>query len=319
MSIKSGLEKVLKEYLIVKEIEQFAKNPLANFIRGELADTIKVACGDPEKYIIKGSAGQSQWVRGPWVGIFNPIITSSAQKGYYPVYLFREDMKGVYLSLNQAMTEAKAIYKSDAKTALKARSENFRALLGSDTNIFKENLINLAPSSQSNDTAFYEAGNIKAKYYPRDSIPSDDILIEDLQIVLSLYDDLLTGETASEAETMIEGDEPENIHFEDATKFRLHKKIERNAKLAKEAKKIHGYSCQVCGLNFEEKYGEIGKGYIEAHHLEPISKLKGKKVARDPAKDFAVLCANCHRMIHRTSFIGDIDKFITHHQNKDFI
>lgn len=313
MSIKSGLEKVLKEYLIVKENEGFAKNPLANFIRGDLAESIKAACGDPDKYIVKGSAGQGVWARGPWVGIFNPIITSSAQNGYYPVYLFKEDMQGVYLSLNQAMTEAKALYKSDAKTALKARSENFRAVLGDETGAFNEKTIDLAPTSPNNDTAFYEAGNILAKYYQLGAIPSDEILIQDLSAALSLYDDLMNGEAASEVNTLNEGDEPENIHFEDATKFRLHKRIERNAKLAKEAKRIHGYSCQVCGLNFEEKYGEIGKGYIEAHHLEPISDLKGKKVARDPAKDFAVLCANCHRMIHKTIFENDIAKFKRHH------
>lgn len=309
MTIKTGLEKVLKEYLNARENEAFAQNPIANFIRNDLAESIKAACGDADKYVIKGSAGQGVWARGPWVAIFNPIITSSAQNGYYPVYLFREDMQGVYLSLNQAMTEAKALYKSDAKTALKARAENFRAILGNSTGAFKDKVIDLAPSSPSNDTAFYEAGNILAKYYQLAAIPSEEILVNDLLEALTLYDDLMNGEAASEVETQIEGDEPESTQFEDATKFRLHKRIERNAKLAREAKKIHGFSCQVCGLNFEETYGEMGKGYIEAHHLEPISELKGKKVARNPRSDFAVLCANCHRMIHRSGFVGDISSF----------
>ena len=96
-------------------------------------------------------------------------------------------MQGVYLSLNQAMTEAKALYKSDAKTALKARSENFRAMLGSNTGVFKYKLIDLAPSSQSNDTAFYEVGNIIAKYYEKDAIPSEEVLIQDLLQALVLY------------------------------------------------------------------------------------------------------------------------------------
>ena len=309
MSIKNGLEKVLEEYIKARENEEFAKNPIANFIRDDLAESIRAACDDPGKYIVKGSAGQSQWVRGPWVGVFNPIITSSAQNGYYPVYLFKEDMQGVYLSLNQAMTEAKALYKSDAKTALRARSENFRAVLGSDTGAFKEKIIDLAPTSSTNDTAFYEAGNILAKYYQLGAIPSDEILIQDLSAALTLYDDLMNGEAASEVNTLNEGDEPENILFEDATKLRLHKRIERNPKLAKEAKRIHGYRCQACGLNFEEKYGAIGKSFIEAHHLEPISKIKGQKVSRDPKKDFAVLCANCHRMIHKSSFVGDLLSF----------
>lgn len=313
MSIRLGLEKVLREYLNARENERFAENPIANFIRNDLTNSIKEAMDDPNKYVIKGSAGQGVWARGPWVGIFNPIITSSAQNGYYPGYLFREDMQGVYLTLNQAMTEAKKLYKSDAKTALRARSENFRAILGSNTSPFFEKIIDLAPSDKNNDTAFYEAGNIIAKYYPISSIPSDFELKMDLKAVLDLYDDLMNGEAASEAESLVEGDEPENLHFEDATKFRLHKRIERNVKLAKEAKRIHGYTCQACELNFEEKYGEIGKGYIEAHHLETLSTLKGKKVSRDPQKDFVVLCANCHRMIHKSGNPGNIELFRSQH------
>lgn len=313
MSIRTGLEKVLKEYLNARKNESFAGHPIANFIRNNLADSIRDAIEDSDKYVIKGSAGQGVWARGPWIGIFNPIITSSAQNGYYPGYLFREDMQGVYLTLNQAMTEAKKLYKCDAMTALRARSENFRAILGPNTGSFQEKTIDLAPSDKNNDTAFYEAGNIIAKYYPLASIPNEDELIIDLETVLALYDDLMNSETASEAESIVEGDEPENIHFEDATKFRVHKRIERNSKLAKDAKKIHGYSCQACGLNFREKYGDIGKDYIEAHHLEPISSLMGKKVSRDPKRDFVVLCSNCHRMIHKSSFVGDLNMFIKKH------
>ena len=47
------------------------------------------------------------WAQLPWIAIFNPKITKSAQSGYYIVYLFREDMKGVYISLNQGVTEYK--------------------------------------------------------------------------------------------------------------------------------------------------------------------------------------------------------------------
>ena len=286
---------------------------LANFIRNELTNSVAEASEQLEKYLFKGSAGQGNWARGPWVAVFNPDITSSAQRGYYPVYLFREDMAGVYLSLNQAMTEQKELYKSDAKTALKAKAENFRAMLGPKTGGFNVNEIDLNPSAPSNDTAYYESGNIVAKYYPRDSIPNDEFLKKDLIQVLSLYDALLYGEAASESETIIDGDEPENMHYEDAGKLRLHKRIERNPKLAQAAKKILGCVCQVCGLDFEKRYGIIGKDYIEAHHLEPISELKGKKVRRDPGSDFAVLCSNCHRMIHKSSFVGDVQAFKKKH------
>ena len=62
--------------------------------------------------------------------------------------------------------------------------------------------------------------------------------------------------------------------------------------------RIHGTTCQVCGFNFEEHYGELGKDYIEVHHLRPLSSLD-EEVEVDPVQDLACICANCHRMMHR--------------------
>jgi predicted HNH restriction endonuclease len=52
----------------------------------------------------------------------------------------------------------------------------------------------------------------------------------------------------------------------------------------------------VCGFSFAETYGNWGEGFIEVHHLRAISEGRRKT---DPSMDLAVLCANCHRMIHR--------------------
>ena len=57
-------------------------------------------------------------------------------------------------------------------------------------------------------------------------------------------------------------------------------------------------TCQVCGFNFFEHYGELEKGYIEVHHIRPLSSLD-EEVAVDPAENLVCLCANCHRMMHR--------------------
>jgi hypothetical protein len=83
-------------------------------------------------------------------------------------------------------------------------------------------------------------------------------------------------------------------------KYAYHRKIERNRTAAHHAKKFHGTRCQACDLDFGERYGKIGQGFIEAHHLWPIATLEeGTPVKYDVAQDFAVLCSNCHRMIHR--------------------
>jgi hypothetical protein len=96
----------------------------------------------------------------------------------------------------------------------------------------------------------------------------------------------------------------EEGYFEDPRRYNVHIKIERrNSALVKRVKEIHGYACEACDLKFEDRYPALGEKnrYIEAHHLQPISTLKGTKpIKHDPRTDFAVLCANCHRMIHRT-------------------
>ena len=108
-------------------------------------------------------------------------------------------------------------------------------------------------------------------------------------------------------------DEQDNkTYFEDPTRFVIHKSIERNAALAKRVKQLHGYECEACGFRFERFYAGIENNqYIEAHHLQPLSALGTQKpVRRDPRRDFAVLCANCHRMVHRTKNPGDLKSFM---------
>jgi hypothetical protein len=59
-------------------------------------------------YRVKGSVGLGNWSETPWVGVFDPMVTESAQRGFYVVYLFRKDGSGVYLSLNQGTTAVQA-------------------------------------------------------------------------------------------------------------------------------------------------------------------------------------------------------------------
>lgn len=90
---------------------------------------------------------------------------------------------------------------------------------------------------------------------------------------------------------------PEGIEIE-----RKHKQRERNQAVIKEAKnefkgKYGRLYCQVCGFDFYSSYGEIGQDYIECHHILPISKLRGE--IKTKVSDIALVCSNCHRMLHR--------------------
>jgi len=73
---------------------------------------------------------------------------------------------------------------------------------------------------------------------------------------------------------------------------------ERNPYARRLCIKDFGTKCYICGFNFEEKYGEIGKGFIQVHHIIPLSEI-GEKYIIDPIKDLIPICPNCHAMIHR--------------------
>lgn len=61
---------------------------------------------------------------------------------------------------------------------------------------------------------------------------------------------------------------------------------------------IHGSRCKGCGLDFGERYGKIAAGFIEVHHVVPVSKMTPGYVV-DPRVDLVPLCSNCHSVVHR--------------------
>lgn len=74
---------------------------------------------------------------------------------------------------------------------------------------------------------------------------------------------------------------------------------ERDPALRAMALEHHGTRCQVCDFDFGQVYGDWGRGFAEVHHLEMLSDASKSGTLTDPTTDLAVLCANCHRMIHR--------------------
>lgn len=56
-------------------------------------------------------------------------------------------------------------------------------------------------------------------------------------------------------------------------------------------------ACEVCGFDFFAFYGELGRGFAECHHTIPLSEAVFQRKTR--LTDLAIVCANCHRMLHR--------------------
>ena len=69
----------------------------------------------------------------------------------------------------------------------------------------------------------------------------------------------------------------------------------------------HGLRCVVCGFDFEQVYGDLGKRFIHVHHLVPLAAVKREYVV-DPDADLCSVCPNCHAMLHRHSKVLSIDE-----------
>lgn len=74
---------------------------------------------------------------------------------------------------------------------------------------------------------------------------------------------------------------------------------ERNQQARQACINKYGYSCQICGLNLEQKYGPVGREFIHVHHINFISSEGGLSHTVDPLKDLIPVCPNCHAILHR--------------------
>ena len=83
--------------------------------------------------------------------------------------------------------------------------------------------------------------------------------------------------------------------------YRTHKYYERNSGLVSTKKQIAqdegSLICSICDFDFHKVYGEIGKGFIECHHITPVSEYSSKTSTK--IEDLALVCSNCHRILHR--------------------
>jgi 5-methylcytosine-specific restriction protein A len=113
---------------------------------------------------------------------------------------------------------------------------------------------------------------------------------------------LIRGALPTEA---VDQDAPEFVGFEGEQRRRyvLHRR--REASLRKKKLQAATYEnggalkCEVpgCGFDFKVRYGKLGEGFAHVHHLTPLADAPtdGRKVS---LKELAVVCANCHAMIH---------------------
>jgi 5-methylcytosine-specific restriction protein A len=156
--LQDVLEKIGAEYAEAKTGPS-TSHPLARYIRVGGPSEIARVVGDSSLEFYGGCGVSGNWAHVPWVGLFDPVITDSAQRGFYIVYLFSADMQRVYLSLNQGTTEIQGELGSGRETfdELRSRAAIMRERVSDNRDRLDSKAIDLA-SNQFYPRG-YEAGH----------------------------------------------------------------------------------------------------------------------------------------------------------------
>jgi 5-methylcytosine-specific restriction protein A len=158
-----------------------------------------------------------------------------------------------------------------------------------------------------------------ARYLQLDTVGSEDRAIPDkvsqsiqfdrqaagqlLQLLQRTFPDLVSGASAESDENTAAADDEEGE--EGRMLFRLHRQRERNPGLVRRKKRsvlatAGRLACEACFFDFAAVYGPLGDGFAECHHRTPLAALSGVTTTR--LDDLAIVCANCHRMLHRRPY-----------------
>jgi 5-methylcytosine-specific restriction protein B len=128
LSIRDGLEEILDRYVVARLHEPLKGHELRSIFKqvtSALAATEAVS--KRSTLTVKFSMGQGNWATIPWIALLDTRETDTTQRGTYCVYLFREDMSGIYLKLAQGVTEPMKQYgAAKGRKHLRARAKALR-------------------------------------------------------------------------------------------------------------------------------------------------------------------------------------------------
>jgi len=313
--LRDTLFKIGSEYLTESK-KDIGGNELAQFVRDSSKEIKKIIPKNYSDYFkLRSSAGvHGTWSDVPWIAFLDPNITTSTQNGYYVVYLFSVDMKTVSICLGQGITSVmKEIGTKKAHNEFSHRAEFMISRIPEGKKFFSTKKLDLKSSkSTSHRPKGYEKTCSYSKTYSIAKLPSEEELLFDLNKMLEFYL-LLTSRGGIDADLIGDDYSPENfdkLDLSEKRKYKYHRTLERKSGNTKKVKERRGYNCEACGMNFEKRYGEVGKNFIEAHHLIPMHTLPEGETVKFDIDDFRVLCSNCHRMVHKKNPPYTIEEII---------
>lgn len=196
-------EAILRDYERVRREEPFGKEDEDGNVRTmwalfeRAAETLRrssAVCRHPHVQV-SWSAGKGNWSGVPWIALMDERETDTTRAGRYVVYLFRKDMTGVYLTLNQGVTiPIRERGQTDGRELLAVRAQQIRAstpqLEGAGFTLDGDIDLRAGHGPGAN----YEVSTVAYTLYERNRVPQDGRLLDDLSAVLDAYGSVVGGE-----------------------------------------------------------------------------------------------------------------------------
>ena len=187
--MKELFEAVLDDFIEARKY-QFPQHRVYDILNKELPKSLE-SIFSTEDFKIEGSAGKGKWAAVPWVALMNKEITHSTQRGYFIAYIFKEDMSGFYLTLILGFDDIRKIKGEQSIHILKTYANRFKLHVRQPSPYFQQGPLTIGlPKTTSPYPAYYEAGTLVHRYYRKEKLPTNEILIEDLHAIVKVYDEL---------------------------------------------------------------------------------------------------------------------------------
>jgi MrcB-like, N-terminal domain len=167
--IQKGLEDFLASYASSRSTITFGQHgqikDALNGLRSAL-EALPALRAHPRARI-SWSVGQGDFARVPWIALMDDRETTSTQRGTFCVFLFSEDMSGLYLTLNQgAAVTISENGRIEGRRILRQQAEAMRQIIGPQLRSFSiKNDIDLHTEGVLGQD--YEASTIAHRYYAK--------------------------------------------------------------------------------------------------------------------------------------------------------
>lgn len=293
-----------------------------NIITKKLPDILKEISNKATEYPFYGLVGSgSDFASTPWLAIYDK---KNLHDNFYVQYVFTENFKGFYLTLN--------IPKKSAEKSDDSITSRFNKYIKENIENIPEDMkkygINLETSN--NKGRIHKNTCILNKYYDIDNLPDDSIFADDFNNMIGILvksKNLITKELNKELNRdsyiltmyLVEFiykkvpniDYEEEINLDNKNQKNKQKENKeckrteiretyiRDEKLVKDILKENNYTCE-----FDENHKTFiinettNEQYMEAHHLIPMKEYERYKENIDVRANLCCICPNCHRLLH---------------------